>query len=146
MRLIVFLLLSSISFFSLGQARTIKGKVVYDIDFTSLPGTKIHDSDTLLLGIAGENGNFEIQLPSGTDELLLSFIGMEWTSVKVPKDCNNLEIIMIADGTYDFTPARKVNRRRYRLFKDLPNKHHQAHERGIFTSDTPCGVYIFRKY
>ena len=146
MRIIVFLTLSLISFSSIGQSRTIKGKVIYDIDFTSLPGTKIQDSDTVLLGTAGENGNFEIQLPSGTDELLLSFIGMEWTSVKVPKDCNNLEIIITADGTYDFTPARKVNRRRYKLFKGLPNKHRQAYEKGIFSSSTPCGVYIFHKY
>ncbi|MTI24295.1 hypothetical protein E1163_04990 [Fulvivirga kasyanovii] len=135
-----------ISFLCKGQVRTITGKIVDEFEFEPIPEVRIHNGDTVRLGTTDRNGNFEIELLSGVDELLLSFIGMEWTLIKVPANCNDLEIIMIADGTYDFMTIRKVNRKRYRIFKDLNNKHLQAYEKGIFTSNAPCFTYIFHKY
>jgi hypothetical protein len=147
MRLIILLLTHLfIPFVSNGQVRTIKGKVVDQFRFEPILEVRIQDRDTVRLGTTDINGNFEIELSSGTDELLLSSIGMEWTSIKLPANCNNLEIIMMTDGTYDFMTIRKVNRKRYRMFMDLLNKHRQAYEKGAFTSNAPCFTYIFHKY
>lgn len=129
-----------------GQVRTITGKVVDEFDFLSIPEVRIQTRDTVPLGTTDRIGNFEINLPSGVDELLLSYIGMEWTSIKVPTNCNNLEIIMMADGTYDYMTTRKINRKRCKRFKNLSNKHREAYDKKIFTSDSPCFTYIFHKY
>lgn len=147
MRPIIFFLTSFlIPFLSNGQVRTITGKVVDEFNFAAIPGIKIQNRDTVQLGITDINGNFIIELPFGTDELLLSSLGMEWTSIKVPPNCDNLEVIMRADVIYDYITMRKINRKRYRLFKELPDKHRQAYEKGIFTSKSPCLTYIFHKY
>jgi len=146
MRRLAFIVLLFVSCLSNAQTRTIKGKVVEENDLIPMPGVKVQDRDTVLLATTDQNGNFEIQLPSGKDELLLSFISMEWTSIKVPASCNNLEIVMMVDAIYDYISVKKANKKRCKRFKELPNKHRQAFEKGVFTSDSPCGTYIFHKY
>src|SRR5258708_20780740 len=141
MRLII-LISFLIPLLSNGQTRTITGKVI-DENFEAIPEVKIQNHDTLRLGATDNNGNFKIELPSGTDELLLSFLGMEWTSLKVPTNCNNLEIIMMFDTIYDFVTIGTENKKRYKRLRDLPNKHRQAIERRIFSSSTSCFTYIF---
>lgn len=147
MRHIIFLsALYFIPFFSNGQVRSITGKVVYESDFVVMPEVKIQNSDTTLLGTTDKNGNFKIEVPSETVDLLLSYIGMEWTSIKVPANCNKLEIMMMVDVVYDYIPINKINKKRFSCFKKLPEKHRQAYKKGIFTSDAPCLTYIFHKY
>jgi hypothetical protein len=144
--ILIFLTVFFISFLSIGQVRTITGRVIDESDLTPIPEVRIQDRDTVLLVLSDKNGNFEIKLPVDRDELLLSFIGMEWRSVKVPPGCNKLEIIMVVDANYDFVSTRKINRKRCERFKELPNKHRQAYEKGIFVSETPCVKYIFHEY
>ena len=129
-----------------GQSRAITGKIIAEWDLEGVIQVRIQSRDTLLLGTTDMNGKFRIELPSGTDQLLLTFIGMEPTSIRVPSNCDNLEIIMMYSASYDFTTLRTVNRKRSKMFKDLPNQHQRAHEKGIFTSDKPCFEYIFNKY
>jgi hypothetical protein len=100
----------------------------------------------VLLGMTDSAGNFEIQFPPDKEELLVSFIGMEWTSIKVPSNCNYLEIIMMNDANYDFMSIRKENKNRSKRVKSLQTKHHQAHENGTFNNNAPCFTYIFKKY
>jgi hypothetical protein len=135
------LLLIIVPILSNGQV-TITGKVIDEFDLTPIPEVKIQDADTVALGMTDKNGNFEIQLPSGKLNCL-SFIGMERTSIKVPSDCGKLEIIMMVDVIYDYVSGRRLNKKRYRLFTELPDKDHQAFEKGIFTSNAPCFTYIF---
>jgi hypothetical protein len=142
----IFLTAFLVPFLSIGQVRTITGRVIDESDLTAIPEVRIQDRDTVLLALSDKTGNFEIQLPPDKDDLLLSFLGMEWRSVKVPSNCNRLEIIMVADANYDFVSTRKINRKRCERFKELPSKHRQAFEKGIFVSETPCVKYIFHEY
>jgi hypothetical protein len=143
---LVFILFWFISFLSCGQGRTIAGRVIGESDLTPIPEVRIQDRDTVLLVLSDKSGNFEIQLPADKDELLFSFIGMEWRSIKVPSDCNRLEVIMVVDANYDFVSTRKINQKRCEIFKQIPSMHRQAYEKGIFVSKTPCVRYIFHEY
>jgi hypothetical protein len=128
-----------------GQTRTITGKVL-DEHLETLAQVRIQNVDTLELGKTDLSGNFKIELPLGTDQLLLSSIGMEWTSLKLPANCDYLEIIMLDGVIYDFISINSINRKRYRRFRDLPKKHRQANEKAIFISRRPCLSYLFSKY
>jgi len=146
MRYLILLTFFLTPFLSRGQTRTIIGKVIADLDLETLIQVRILSRDTLQLGTTDMNGKFRIELPSGTDQLLLNFIGMEWTSIQVPPNCDNLEIIMMYSGSYDFATVGTVNRKRSKRFKNLLNQHRQAYEKGIFSNDKPCFEYIFNKY
>jgi hypothetical protein len=147
MRLIIsFLTLFLIPFLCNGQSRTITGKVVDESDFASMPEVKIQSRDGVVIGTTDINGNFKIEVPQGINELRLIYIGMEPTSIKIPENCGNLEIIMMVDVIYDYTTVNKINKKRCKLFKKLPDKHRQAFEKGIFTSSAPCFTYIFHKH
>ena len=147
MRLIALLLVTLlISFPSNGQTRTIIGRVLDEDDLKPMPGVLIQTSDTLRLGMTDTKGNFKIDLPYGSDELRFSFIGMELTFIKAPINCSNLEIIMMLDAIYDFVTIDYENRKRYKRFKSLKKKHRLAHEKGTFTSDSPCFTYVFREH
>jgi len=146
MRHIILLTIFATPFLLSGQTRIITGKVIDEYNLEIIPEVRIQNHDTIRLGATDINGKFKIELPSGTDQLLLSWIGMEWTSLTVPADCDNLEIILMYDVIYDYVTIGTVNRKRNRRFKDLPNKHHQAHGKGIFMTDKPCFTYIFNKY
>ena len=141
--LLIFFLLS----FSLNaQTRTITGKVIAEDDLTIIPGIDIRSIDTVVLGKTDINGNFKVELPVGMDRLMLTGIGWDWTIIEIQKNCDKLEIIIMIDTTYDFLSKRRINKHWEERFKDRKNKHHQAHEKGIFTSDTPCITYIFKKH
>lgn len=120
LRLLILLLsLLSIPFLSNGQIRTITEKVTDEFDLTPMPEVRIHNRDTVLLGTTDAKGDFNIELTTGMDELLLTFIGMELTSVKVPVDCNHAEIIMMVDVIYDFITLRKENRKAIQIIQRL---------------------------
>lgn len=136
----------SISIVSAQEVKTITGKIISE-DLELLPGAKIYDKDTTVLSTTDLNGDFTIKVPSGTTELLLGFIGMEWMSVKI-NGCQNLEMIVMSDVIYDFIPLKKINKKRCKRFKNLPKKHLEAYEKGIFKFKprTPCVSYVFKKY
>jgi hypothetical protein len=144
MRQIFLLTFISTSFLSNGQTRTITGKVISE-NFETLPEVRIQNRDTIRLGTTDKNGNFKIELPNGTDELLLSFIGMEWTLLKVPLNCDKIEVIMMFEGTYDFMSNRKVDRLRKKRFDELPKLHSSAVAKGIFY-ESPCFTREFEPY
>lgn len=146
MRLLIILTIYLTPFLSTGQTRTITGKVIDEFEMTTVPQVRVLNRDTVQLGTTDINGNFKIELPAGTDQLLFSFIGFEWTIVHVPNNCDNLEIIMMLDGTYDFMTIRTVNRKRYKRFRKLNDRHQEAFEKGILKSNAPCVTYIFNKY
>lgn len=146
MRLLIILIIYLTPFISTGQTRTITGKVIDEFELKTVPQVRIQKSDTVQLGTTDMNGNFKIELPARVDQLLFSFIGFEWTTVQVPNNCDNLEIIMMMDGTYDFVTVKTVNRKRYKRFRKLNDRHREAFEKGIFKSKTPCVTYTFNKY
>jgi hypothetical protein len=127
-----------------GQTRIITGRVITE-DLEILPGVRIQNSDTTLLGTTDIDGRFEIELPLGTDKLLISWIGMEWKSIQLPINCNHLDIILMYDAIYDFMSARKVDRLIMKRIKKLPELHLTAYEKGIFKTKEPCYGQDFNK-
>ncbi|MDJ1501259.1 hypothetical protein [Xanthocytophaga agilis] len=131
---------------SYGQVRTVTGKIVGEDELTPLINVSIRSIDTIQLGVTDINGNFTVELPAGTNQLLLSALAMEWTLIKILPSCTNLEIIMLIDGHHDFMTLRKENRIRHRYFKNREKLHLAAYQKRIFTADSPCFTYIFQKY
>jgi hypothetical protein len=145
MRVLIFLIICVTPILSSGQTRTVKGKVIGEYEVSPIPGVKIENGDTIQLGMTDRQGNFKIELPTGTTQLTFSLIGMERTSVTVPTNCDNLEIIIMADVIYDFVTIETVDRRRYKRFKKFNIRHREAFKNGIFTTREPCVTYIYQK-
>ncbi len=139
------LIILSTSIFSAQETKTITGRIISE-DLEPIPKAKIYNMDTITLGSTDVDGYFKIEVPAETTELLLGFIAMEWASVKIGDNCQNLEMIMMVDVIYDFTPIKKINKKRYNRFKKLPKMHLQAYEQGVFKSSTPCVSYVFKEY
>lgn len=142
--LTLFIVVLSTSVLNAQDTKMIKGRVISE-DLEMLPSATINNMDTTVLGSTDKGGYFQIEVPVETSELLLGFIGMEWTSIKIDDDCQNLEMIIMADVIYDFISIKKVNKQRQKRFKQLPNKHKEAYEKGIFKSSDPCICYVFKE-
>ena len=134
---IAILTLLIIAFQCYGQTRTITGKVLFD-DFSPVIDARILGNEMQELGTTNANGDFTIQTPSGTSELLFGMIGMEIAIVKVPSSCDHVEIIMIPEGTFHYRSHRKVDRIRKSFFDKLPELHLQAYEKGLFKYGSTC--------
>ncbi len=120
-----------------GKVRIVSGKVI-DESFMVIPQAIIYGSDTLLLGITDFNGEFKIKIPIGTKSLRIGGVGYEWTLVNLTDSCNELEVILMNNASYDFMSLKKVDRLRMKQFKKLPKLHLEAYQKGIFTTDKPC--------
>jgi len=127
------------------ETKTINGRIISE-GLEPLPKAIIYSMDTTALGSTDTDGYFQIKVPVRTNDLLLGFIGMEWTSVKIKDDCQYLEMIMMTDVIYDFISIKKINRKRHKRLKLLPKMHQKAYEQGIFKSSNSCVCYVFKKY
>lgn len=136
----------SSSILSSGQTRTVTGKVIGEYEDPPIPGVKIKNLDTLQLGTTDLDGNFRVDLPTGTSGLTFIFLGMEQTTVTIPPDCNYLEIIIMADVIYDYVTTATINRKRQRRYKNIKDRHRKAFEKGIFRTNEPCVTYVYSKY
>src|SRR5215213_2255115 len=125
-----------------GQTRTITGKVI-DENLYPVYEAKIYNVDTSLLVTTDNNGNFKIEIPVDTKSLSIGSIGIEWKNIELTMDCDNLEIILLNRGTYDFMGAGKIDRLRKKDFAKLPTLHQSAFEKSIFKMGKPCYVEKF---
>jgi hypothetical protein len=142
------ILIIAVLFLSLslkGQNRTIIGRVISE-DLEPLIMLDIKNSDTVLLGKTDMDGRFKISIPQGIDRLLFSYLGMERTEIKLKKDCDTVEVVMIYAGTYDFMTLRKVDRLRKKRFDNLPNLHSDAVKNGLFENNNICYERVFEEY
>ena len=64
-----------------------------------------------------------VEVPANTRKLLVAAIGFEGIWVELDDLCNDLEIIIMLEVIYDFIPLKKINRKRFRRFKMLPELH-----------------------
>jgi len=140
------ILLTLLSFHVKGQTKIFEGKVVDEFDLEPLPLVVVQTPDGVQLDTTDINGFFKIEVPVATNQLRLRAVSMEPTSIRLAPDCGKLEIIMMSDGTYDFMALHRVNYKRYKRFRKLPEKHKQAYTKGAFTSERPCIIYTFQKY
>ena len=133
--LILAVLLSSLNLN--GQTRSIYGKVISD-DLEPLPMVQIESSNNVLLGKTDMQGQFKISIPQETDSLLFIFIGMELTDIRLKKDCDTIEVIMLPSGTYRIRSFKKIDKIRKKRFDELPNIHSAALKEGLFVTNTIC--------
>jgi len=127
---------------ALGQTLTLTGKVIDD-QLQPVYEARLFNADTALLAETDKNGNFNIIITSDTKSLIITWVAMEWKSIELSSDCNNLEIILQTSGTYDFMSTRKVDRLRKKEFAKLPALHQSAFEKSIFKTNNPCYVEKF---
>ncbi|MBB6610391.1 hypothetical protein H7F15_05015 [Pontibacter sp. Tf4] len=125
-----------------GQTRTITGRVISE-NLEALPEVRIQSLDTVVLGTTNKEGKFEIEIPHTIDKLLISWLGMEWKTIQMPEQCNQLDIILMYHGSYDFMSARRIDRLRKKRFKKLSELHLAAFEKGLFTTKQPCYEHEF---
>lgn len=120
-----------------GQNRIISGRVIAE-DLEPLPMLDIKNSDTVFLGKTDMDGRFKIIIPQETDKLLFTYVGMEPTEIKLKKDCDTVEVVMMYGVLYDFMTLRKVDRLRKKRFDNLPNLHSEAVKKGLFQNNSIC--------
>jgi hypothetical protein len=144
----ILLIISTLVIISLninGQTRTIYGQVV-DEDLEFIPMVSIFNSDTVEIAKANVEGQFKLDLPLDTKELILAFVGMEWTKIELNDGCDIIDIIMMNEWIYDFISLKSADRKRLKRLKKIPKLHQIAYEKGIFTTLTPCYNRSFVKY
>jgi hypothetical protein len=142
------ILVLTVLFFNLklnGQTRTIIGRVISE-DLESLPMLDIRNSDSLLLGKTDMDGRFKIIIRQETDSLIFRYLGMEWTDIRLKKDCDTVEVVMMYDVIYDFMTSRKIDKLRKKRFDNLPTLHSYAVKNGLFNNDQICYARAFEPY
>ncbi len=120
-----------------GQNNIIHGRVLSE-DLEPLPGLHINNSDTVLLGKTDIDGRFKISIPKEVDSLLLSALNMEWTQIKLKKDCESVEIIIMYLGLYHYKSSNKIDRFRKKRFDKLVELHSNAVQEGFFEKKELC--------
>jgi len=128
-----------------GQTRNIKGRVISE-DMETLPKVRIQKIDTVLIGETDIDGRFNVNIPTESEKLLFSWVGMEWATVTLPDNCENIEIILLADWIGGPKSHRKQDRIRKRRYKSLPKLHLEAFNKGLFITDKACYLREFEPY
>jgi hypothetical protein len=140
--LIIFIVLG-VSISSLySQNITIKGRVIDD-NLETVPGAFIMINDTVKVGKTDLNGYFQIAIPTSVKKILFVTFGIESASIELTDECNEIEVVMMLSGTYDFITFKKIDRLRMKRFKQLPRLHKEAFEKGIFKTDKACYTQEF---
>lgn len=119
------------------QNKTIKGRII-DERLELLPMVSILNNYNVEIGKTDINGFFQIEIPISENKLLLSDTGLEPLYIELTNKCNEIEVIMILSGSYDFKTLKKADRLRMKRFKKLPKLHKEAFEKGIFNTDKAC--------
>jgi hypothetical protein len=143
--LIIFIVLSVSTCSLYSQNKTIKGRVIDD-NLEILPYVSIVINDTVEVGKTDINGFFQIDMPISEKKMLFRYVGLEPTTIELVDKCDELEVIMMLNSTYDFMTLKKVDRLRMKRFKKLPELHKEAFEKGIFKTDKACYTQEFIPY
>ena len=124
------------------QNKTIKGRVIDNtLDISAYMPIMIND--TVKVGKTDINGFFHIEIPVSVKKISFSGIGMDLANIELADKCNEVEVVMMLSGTYDFMTFRKVDKLRMKEFKKLPAIHKEAFEKGIFKTDSACYTQEF---
>jgi hypothetical protein len=124
------------------QNKTIRGRVISD-NFEIVPLALIMINDTVEVGRTDLNGFFQIDVPISVSKLLFMFVGIEPPKIVLAHNCDEVEVVMALNGTYDFISLKKVDRLRMRRFKKLPELHKEAFARSLFKTDKACYTQEF---
>ena len=101
-KLLILVIVFSISICNLySQYKTIKGRVI-DNNLETLPYVSIVINDTAEVGRTDLNGFFQIDIPNSVKKILLRSVGLDPTTIELVDKCNEVEVVMMLSGTYDF--------------------------------------------
>ena len=143
--LIIFIVLSVSTCSLYSQNKTIKGRVIDD-NLETLPYVSIVINDTVEVGRTDLNGFFQIDIPISVKKILFGSVGLDPATIELVDKCDEVEVVMMLSGTYDFITLKKVDRLRMKRFKKLPELHKEAFEKGIFKTDKACYTKEFIPY
>ena len=129
--LIIFIVLSVSTYSLYSQNKTITGRVISDF-FEIMPEVSIMINDTVNVGRTDLNGFFQIDIPVSAKKILFRAVGLDPATIELVDKCDEVEVVMMSSGTYDFLTLKKVDRLRMKRFKKLPELHKEAFEKGIF--------------
>lgn len=105
----------------------------------TLRGISIVIDDSVEVGKSDSNGFFKIEIPVTHSKISFKSVGFESTSVMLEDTCDEVEVIMILRGIYDFIPLKRADRRRQKRFDRFLRKLRQnAVEKGLFQSNNTC--------
>ncbi|MBS1633330.1 MAG: hypothetical protein JST10_12240 [Bacteroidetes bacterium] len=145
-KLIIIFFVLGVSTSSLySQNKTIKGKVISN-QFEMMGGVLIRINDTVEVGRTDLNGFFQINIPVSEKKILFMGVGLEPANVELADTCNEVEVVLMLSGTYDFKTPKKVDRLRMKIFKKLPALHKEAFAKGLFKTDKACYTQEFIPY
>ena len=135
--LILFIVLSVSTCNLYSQNKTIKGRVISDF-LETMSGVSIMINDTVEVGRTDLKGFFQIDIPISVKKILFRSVGLDPTAIELVDKCDEVEVVMMLTGTYDFITLKKVDRLRMKRFKKLPELHKEAFEKGIFETEYAC--------
>lgn len=127
------------------QNETIKGRIVDD-NLEALSYVSIVINDTVKVGRTDLNGFFQIDIPISVKKILFESVGLDIATIRLIDKCNEVEVVMMLSGTYDFTAIKRVDKLRMKTFNKLPELHKEAFEKGIFKTDKACYAQEFIPY
>jgi len=119
------------------QNKTIKGRIIDDI-LETLPYVSILINDSVEVGKTDINGFFQIDIPVSEKKILFESVGLEPTTIELVDKCDKIEVVVMLRCTYDFITLKRVDRKREKSYKKLPEIHRQAFEKGIFETEYAC--------
>lgn len=135
--LIIVILLTLSTYDLYAQNRTIKGRVIDEL-LQTMPYTSIMINDTVNIGKTDLDGFFEVEIPVAVKKVSLASVGFDPTIIGLTDNCNEIEVVMMMMGTYDFVTLKRVDKLRMKRFKMLPELHKQAFEKGLFKTEKAC--------
>jgi len=127
------------------QNTVIKGRIVDD-NLETLPHVSIIINDTVKIGKTDLNGFFQVDIPISVKKLSFESVGLDPATVRLTDKCDEVEVVMILRGNYDFITLKRVDKLRMKIFKKLPILHKKAFEKGIFKTDKACYTQEFISY
>ncbi|MDB5196503.1 MAG: TonB-dependent receptor, partial [Flaviaesturariibacter sp.] len=95
--LCAFLLLQGIIVQSFAQNRQISGKVSTQTNGNPLAGATVSVKGTNVVTTTDQNGNFSLNVPSGSKSLVISYIGMNAQEIAIPS--SNAITVSLAEQT-----------------------------------------------
>jgi hypothetical protein len=128
-----------------GQTRPISGRVISE-HLETLPRVRIQNSDTILITETDMDGRFTADIELDTKALLISWIGMEWTTANLSDTCASIEVVMMIAANYDYKSHRKIDRDRRRRFNGLIDIHRKAFNDNLFKTNRPCFDQAFVRH
>ncbi|MGZ3757139.1 MAG: carboxypeptidase-like regulatory domain-containing protein [Mucilaginibacter sp.] len=127
------------------QNKTIKGRIVDD-NLETLPYVSIIINDTIKVGRTDLNGFFQIDIPVSVKKISFKSVGLDPATVRLADECDEVEVVMMLSGSYDFITRKRVDKLRMKTFRKLPKLHKAAFEKGIFKTDKACYTQEFIPY